>query len=104
MTKDQIIHASLEAMRRDQGLFAIGAAGDDSTNEYEAIVIATLTERLPEGDVRTCEDFRYLGAACCDICHSSYPHFDMYLHELPDSGKAWICCSVRSALSDASQH
>jgi len=104
MTKNEIIDATLKAMREDQGLLAIGEADDDDTNEYEAIVIATLMERLPEGDVRTCDNFRHLGVECCNICHTFYAHYDMYLETGPDGNHAWICCSVRSSLFKLGEH
>ena len=102
MTKDEIIAASLLAMRRVQGLLAAREAGDGNTDEYEDVVIAALAERLPEGDIKTCDDLRHLGIECCNICHTSYPHYDMYLERVPDGRRCWVCCSVRSALLEIS--
>lgn len=61
-------------------------------------MIATLAERLPEGDIKTCDDRQHLGIGCCNICHTCYPHYDMYLEDVPDGRKAWICCKVRTSL------
>jgi hypothetical protein len=98
MTRDQIISATLGAMRRQDGLLAAKQSGDGSLDEYEAVVLAALAKRVPEGDISTCEDLRHLGVECCNICHTFYPHYEMYLEDLPDGRKAWVCCSVRFAL------
>jgi len=98
MTKIEIIEATLQAMRSDHGLLAPEDSDDGNSDEYEALVIATLTERLPDSDFQTCKDFRHLGASCCESCHVHYAHYDMYLEDLSDGSKAWLCCAVRSAL------
>lgn len=67
MTKDEIIWTTLQAMRGDNGLLARTERGDHDLDDYEAIVIATLTERLPEGDIKACVDFQLLGVECCQI-------------------------------------
>ena len=98
MTKDQIIATSLQAVNGEQGLLAAREAGGGSTDEYDDIVIATLAERLPEGDITTCGEFQQLGIGCCNTCHTCYPHYDMYLEDRLDGHKTWICCTVRSEL------
>ncbi len=98
MKKDEIIQTTLRAMRQDRDLLANGETGDDDWDSYEAIVIAAMTERLPERDFTTCADFGELGAECCHTCHTLYPHYEMYIEDLPDGNKAWICCFVHSAL------
>jgi|ERR1019366_7535828 hypothetical protein len=66
--------------------------------DWEEIVIAELHERLPETDIKTCEDFRHLNVTCCDTCHTSYPHYEMSLIDLPDGAKAWVCDPVKWAI------
>lgn len=66
--------------------------------DYEEIVIAELNRRLPDTDIKTCEDFRHLHAECCEICHECYPHYEMSLIDLPDGTKAWVCDSIRWAI------
>ena len=61
-------------------------------------MIAAMKERLPERDFRTCADFGELGVECCHTCHTLYPHHEMYIEDLPDGNKAWLCCFVHSAL------
>jgi hypothetical protein len=61
-------------------------------------VMAELQERLPETDIRTCEDFRHLNVTCCDTCHTFYPHYEMSLIDLPDGAKAWVCDPVKWAI------
>jgi hypothetical protein len=61
-------------------------------------VIAELNEQLPEGEIKTCEDFKHLNVECCETCHRYYPHYDVKLVSLPDGSTAWICCTVRSAV------
>lgn len=87
MTKEQIIEKTLCDM---------SCAGDCDAQDDE--LIAFLRERVPDGDSKTCEDFKHLGVECCDTCHRFVPETDMYSVDLPDGGKAWICCAVRSVL------
>jgi hypothetical protein len=98
MTKSEIIQATLRAMRQDRGLLASGGIGDDDWDNWEAIVIAEMTERLPDGDLKTCGDFAELSVRCCHTCHSFYPHYEMYMEDLPNGNKAGLCCFVRSSL------
>jgi hypothetical protein len=103
MTKSEIIEITLRALHQDQGLLAAEEPGCDSLEDYEDVVIATLEERLPEGNIQMCEDFKGLNVKCCQTCHSFYPHFEMSVVDLSDGGKAWLCCSVHSALLPKSQ-
>ncbi|MGB8477895.1 MAG: hypothetical protein WCE63_03515 [Acidobacteriaceae bacterium] len=98
MKKDEIIQTTLRAMRQDRGLFPNDDSGDDDWDDQLDLVIATLTERLPDLDFRTCADFGELGVKCCPTCHTFTPHWEMYIEDLPDGNKAWLCCSIRSAL------
>jgi hypothetical protein len=98
MTKGEIIRATLRAMREDRGILANGDNGDDDWDNYDPTVIATLTERLPDLNLRICADFGELGVECCHTCHTLYPHYEMYIEDLPDGNKAWLCCFIRCAL------
>lgn len=60
-------------------------------------VVARLNERIPEGDSKTCEDFKHLNVECCPTCHQFMPENEMDVVELPEGGTAWICCAVRRA-------
>ncbi len=61
-------------------------------------LIAELQKRLPETDIKTCQDFQHLGVNCCDTCHTFYPHYEMSVIDLPDGAKAWVCDQVRWAI------
>jgi hypothetical protein len=45
---------------------------------------------LPDGDIKTCEDFRRLDVVYCETCHHFYPHYEMSVIDLPLGGKAWV--------------
>jgi hypothetical protein len=68
------------------------------TCEEEEIVIAELQKRLPDTDIKTCEDFRHLNVVCCDTCHTFYPHYEMKVIQLPDGSPAWVCDTVEWAI------
>jgi hypothetical protein len=100
MTKNEIIESTLAAMglQVDPPVLELGGRDDkDSSGRYDLIVIQTLAERLPEIKFKTCADFAQLGVKCCDTCHNLYPHYEMNIEELPEGGKAWLCCAVRRA-------
>jgi hypothetical protein len=103
MTKSEIIAITLRALHEDQGLLAAEEPGCESLEDYEDVVIVTLQERLPEGNIQVCEDFKGLNVKCCQTCHTFYPHYEMAVVDLSDGGKAWLCCPVRSALLPKSQ-
>jgi hypothetical protein len=92
MTRQEIIELTLQQVEYRRCSTPEGIEANDE------IVIPELDRRLPEGDIKTCEDFKYLNVECCDTCHTFYPHYDMYLVTLPDCSRAWICCTVRSAV------
>jgi hypothetical protein len=99
VTKNEIITKTLVEMSQH----CWGAEYDpDEEPDYEELVIAMLREQLPDDDVDTCEDFEGLKTQCCETCHKSYPHYDMYLENLPTGGKAWLCCAVRAAFLHSS--
>jgi hypothetical protein len=77
----------------------LGAMNLNDEPDYQAIVIAELNRRLPDGvKIKTCEDFRHLNVECCDTCHNFYPHYEMRVIELPDGSPAWLCDAVEWAI------
>jgi len=101
--KNEIIGKTLAEM--NQACEGVGGSEREPSEELddEELVIVTLRERLPDRDFNTCEDFEGLKTQCCDTCHRFYPHYDMYLENLPTGGKAWLCCAVRAALLRSSR-
>jgi hypothetical protein len=94
MLKAEIISKTLNDMNR-----ALPAQESYSEEpDYEEDVIETLESRLPDGDIKTCEDFKHLNVVCCETCHEFYPHYEMSVVELPDGGHAWVCDVVVAAL------
>jgi hypothetical protein len=95
MTKSDIIEKTLKE---------IGPRLEEHEELYseqpdrEKIVIDELQKRLPDTDIKTCEDFRHLNVTCCDTCHTFYPHYEMSLIDLPGGAKAWVCDAVRWAI------
>jgi hypothetical protein len=67
--------------------------------DYLDVVTAELRRRLPDQAFKTCSDFAFLPAKCCETCHTFYAHYDMELIQLQGGGWAWICCSVCDAIS-----
>jgi len=96
MTREQIIEKTLGEM----SLFSPSEPGSQSSGEAGSLsaVIAELRRRLPDGNIKTCGSFKHLNAACCDPCHTSCPHTDMSVIDLPDGTKAWVCCAVEYAI------
>jgi hypothetical protein len=88
-----IIQTTIQAMGLDN------ASLTPENEEYRAVVEATLIERLPpRTNFKTCKDFEHLAVGCCENCRSIYEHYEMELEDLPSGEKAWICCSLHSAL------
>jgi hypothetical protein len=96
MTREEIVEKTL----REMNLFSSSEGGSQSSDEAGRLstVIAELGRRLPDGNIKTCGAFRHLNAACCDPCHTSSPHTDMSLIDLPDGTQAWVCCAVEYAI------
>ena len=94
MNKADIISKTL----RDMRAISLQAEPPFDEPDEEEFVVSVLQDALPEGDIRTCEDFPHLNARCCETCHHLYPHYDMSLIELPGGGKAWVCDAVKGAL------
>jgi hypothetical protein len=77
----------------DRTLAAFGL--DDENRQF---ALDELQKRLPDVDIKTCEDFKHLNVECCEDCHHVYPHYDMSVIDLPDGGKAWVCDTVKWAI------
>jgi hypothetical protein len=99
MTKQDLIELTLKTMHNSRYSNPTEEPGGQDADEYDEVVLTALTERLPEGDIKTCEDLS-LGVECCETCHTFYPHYEMYFETLPGGGSAWICCGVRRALQN----
>ena len=99
MNRDQIIAKTLVDMRvyvnRVENRDPEGADGDDTY--IRDVYFPEMMKRLPEGEITTCDEL-LLDVECCPTCHGLYPHYEMYLVELPDDRAAWICCAVRTVL------
>ena len=65
---------------------------------YLGLVAAELDVRLPDCLIKTCGSLQHLDVACCDDCHTHYPHRQMSLLDLPDVGKAWVCHEIELAI------
>ena len=96
MNREEIIEKTLGEM----SLSSFSEQGSQSGNKagHLSTVVAELQRRLPDGNIKTCGAFRHLKAGCCDPCHTSCPHTDMSLIDLPDGTKAWVCCAVEYAI------
>jgi hypothetical protein len=92
MDKTEIIVKTLMEMNRRM------VNQPPSTDEEEsAFIISVLQDALPDGDIKTCEDFETLNAVCCQTCHDN-PHYELRLIALADGGKAWVCDPVKHAI------
>lgn len=110
-TRSEIIDAIVAAYRAEvekEASESYGNVDDGSVvaadaKEYERIIRSTLTGKLAslrtDEKVRTCEDFGDLGIACCNSCHTGYPHYELALIELESGGRAWICCALDRTLN-----
>jgi hypothetical protein len=65
--------------------------------DQEDFVISVLHDLLPQGDIKTCEDFNHLNIECCQICHENAA-YEMSVVTLPDGCHAWLCDAVKSAI------
>lgn len=64
---------------------------------YRAHVTESLHERLPEGQIQTCDDVKDMSVECCSSCHEVDSEH-LFLETLPGGQVAWICCAVRRKL------
>jgi hypothetical protein len=88
MNKAEIISQTLRAMK-----LTVPPSTDDQ--DEEAFIVSVLQDKLPDGDIKTCEDFKHLNVECCDTCHNFHPHYEMTVIDLPGGGKAWVCDTVK---------
>jgi hypothetical protein len=99
MNREQVIAKTLRDMRGCGGLNnGQFCCRSKELDQYDRnVTIPYLMQRLPDGEIGTCEDLD-VPVGCCDSCHYFYAHFDMELVDLPDGEKVWVCCAVRRAL------
>jgi hypothetical protein len=99
MNRDQIIAKTLMDMPAYENPDEDREPGSaDRAAEYDRdVFIPEMLKRLPEGEITICDEL-LLDVECCPACHGFYPHYDMYVVELPDGRTASICCAVRRAL------
>jgi hypothetical protein len=64
---------------------------------YRARVTESLHERLPEGQIQTCDDVKDMSVECCSSCHEVDSEH-LFLETLPGGQVAWICCAVHRKL------
>ena len=98
MTRSAIIELTIERMGIEDRYLQPAASDLVYIEDFVDHVIATLAQKIPDGEIETCEDFKGLGIECCDGCHLYHPETGMTLVPLTDGRKAWVCCSLRSAL------
>src|ERR1039458_10241584 len=91
MNKAEIISQTLRVMK-----LTVPASSDDQ--DEETFIVSGLQDKLPDGPIKTCEDFKHLQVECCDTCHNFYPHYEMKVIELPDGSQAWVCDTVEWAI------
>jgi hypothetical protein len=60
-------------------------------SEYHEVITEELRRRLTVPQYFTCNDFAHFDLQCCTICHTSYPHYDMWDVTLCDDSHAWVC-------------
>ena len=89
MTKNEIIDKTLREIR------PIPLQTEEQ--DEATFIISVLRDRLPDGDIRTCEDFKHLGVECCKVCHDD-AHYEMSVIDVLGGAKAWVCDSVKQAI------
>jgi hypothetical protein len=62
--------------------------------DYEESVIAELLSKLPDADIKTCDDFKHLNVECCDLCHTCYP----------STRCTWLTCQTEEKLGSATRY
>ena len=75
MTPEQILTETLKQQPRE---------------ESSAEIRTVLDNRLTGGLYLTCDDFDHFDTRCCDTCHTSYPHCEMWIVVLSDGRHAWV--------------
>jgi hypothetical protein len=76
----------------------------DWPSDYVTIATAELEKRLPNKEFRVCGDFSTATGDCCEPCHTSHPHYDMMVVELPDGVLGWVCCAVAQRINGSTGH
>jgi len=96
MTRAEIIVGSLDEM----GTLSLSEQAPRFAEKigFIPVVVAEFQRRLPDGDIKTCGALRHLNVACCNTCHTLYPHGMMKLVDLADGSKAWVCHYVEWAV------
>ncbi len=95
MTKDEIIAKTLRELKLMPLENQPPSGNDQELIDY---VTAELQGKLPDGvDIKTCEDFKHFNVECCETCHQ-LPDTEMYVIDLRDGGKAWVCDQVQWAI------
>jgi|ERR1700722_11348110 len=95
MTKAEIIAKTLRAMNLNPPENEPPFSDEQDEEEF---ITSVLQDVLPDGDIKTCEDFKHLGVECCETCHGHYAHYEMSVIDLPSGGKAWVCDTVKWAI------
>ena len=98
MTRSDIIELTIERMGIEENYSHTDPADSVHIEDFVDHVIASLAQQLPDGEIKTCDDFKSHGVQCCDGCHLYHPHTGMKLVTLADGGKAWLCCDLCTAL------
>jgi hypothetical protein len=100
MTKSQIIEKVLKEFRNLSEETGIPEGVDAN---YEKVIVAALGKSLrgvePDTEIRTCDDFGFLGVHCCECCHDIHQHYEISLIEIESGGNAWICCALDRVLN-----
>jgi hypothetical protein len=96
MTKEQFIEKALTEV----GLILVSEPDPKIGEKAKQIRIVTyeLQRKLPDTEIKTCEDFKHVNVTCRDACHKSRPHYDMKLIDLLDGSKVWVCDEIESAI------
>ena len=87
MKKSEIIEKTLRDLR----------ASEERDANRESMINFELQNRLPETEIRICDDFKHLKAACCKVCHEN-PAYELELFALPNGEKAWVCHGIAGAI------
>jgi hypothetical protein len=81
------------------GYIRVSSVDQNTDRQLDGVhVDRCFTDKASGKDILVCEDFAHLGATCCPVCHLSFPDTDMYLIDLPQGRRRWICDQVRWAL------
>ena len=93
MDKAEIIAQTMTQMNRRM----VNQPPFSGEPDDQGFVISVLRDLLPDGDIKTCDDFQNLNADCCEICHAN-PHYEMSITLMPNGSPAWVCDPVKHAI------